>query len=152
MAGGVRFVAFSPWINIPRRQDAGSKRLQMHMLNKLKPPAAQVVNSPRVLSRLAVDRKQFLIHELDSTPGQGLKIRVGLTRQRAGKLKPLNHRQSVCFDATQLPAYAETVARLLAQVKAAARADLLPLMNPCGPSFAEKMASAAFDAARRAGQ
>ena len=123
----------------------------MHMLIKTKPPAAQAI-PPRVLSRLAVDRKQFLIHELEATPGQGLKIRVGLTRQRGGKLKPLNHRQSVCFDATQLPAYAETVARLLAQVKAAARADLVPLMNPCGPSFAEKMASAAFDAARRIGR
>lgn len=122
----------------------------MQTLNRSKSVSAQAeIKPPRVLSRIAIDRRTFLVHEfIDRGPGQCPQILVGLTKERGGELRPLNPRKSIGFDIPRLPVYSEAVAKLLARVAAAARGDLsLP-----APSFAEQMTGAAFSDARRAGR
>jgi hypothetical protein len=87
-----------------------------------------------VLSQLALPYDRYLVHELSVGPDLVPRIRLGMTRQRGGNLKPLDPAHSVTFNVDQIEGYGAAVKLLLARVRAEIRRAPVP-----EPSFANQI-------------
>lgn len=99
-----------------------------------------------VLSRLALPHDRYLVHELSVGTDQIPRIRLGVTVQRGGALKPLDPGRSITLNVDQVEGYGAAVKSLLAKVRA--KTSSVPEPEP---SFAKQVSLAVFRQ-RRAGR
>jgi hypothetical protein len=92
-----------------------------------------------VLSQLALPAARYLIHELSVGPDQVARVRLGVTVQRGGTLKPLDPDRLITLNIDQIEGYGAAVKSLLAKVRA--KIGLAPTPEP---SFAKQVALAVF--------
>ena len=97
-----------------------------------------------VLSRLPLPSDQYLVHELAMGRDRVPRIRLGVTVQCAGTLKPLDPDRSITLEVDQIEGYGAAVKSLLTKVRA--KTSSAP-----EPSFAKQVSLAAFHR-RRASQ
>jgi hypothetical protein len=92
-----------------------------------------------VLSRLALPSNRYLVHELTVGPDRVPRVRLGVTVQRGGALKPLDPDRCVTLNVDQVEGYGAAVKSLLAKVRAKTSSAPAPEQ-----SFAKQISLAVF--------